>query len=431
MSTYMENEYSGLQIRGGNPLEGSLRISGAKNAALPVLCATILCSGKFEVSNCPRLTDVFTLLELLKSLGAKWEWDTDGSVLEPPPPLHIDTSHINSFEAPFELVQKMRASFLVLGPLLARFGRAKVPLPGGCEIGARPVNFHLAGLEALGAQWKIESGFVDVSVRKLKGARILLDLPSVTGTENILMASTLAHGKTIIENAAMEPEVVDLGSMLKNMGAKIEGLGTSTIVVEGVKSLRPVPWTIIPDRIEAGTFMMAVGIAGGNLELKNANPAHLDAVISKLSASGLEIQQKKDAIEVRRRTRIKSVDVTTMPYPGFPTDLQAQMTAMMAFSSGLSVITEQIFENRFRHVDELRRLGADIRVEQRSAIIRGKDELTGAPLTATDLRASASLVIAGLGAKGTTTVFDIHHLDRGYEALDEKLRSVGAEIKRI
>ncbi|WP_067615311.1 UDP-N-acetylglucosamine 1-carboxyvinyltransferase [Dissulfuribacter thermophilus] len=427
----MENEYSGLKIRGGNPLEGSLRISGAKNAALPVLCATILSSGKFEVSNCPRLTDVFTLLELLKSLGARWEWDTDGSVLEPPPPLNIDTSHINSFEAPFELVQKMRASFLVLGPLLARFGRAKVPLPGGCEIGARPVNFHLAGLEALGAQWKIESGFVDVSVHKLKGARILLDFPSVTGTENILMAATLAHGKTIIENAAMEPEVVDLGSMLKNMGAKIEGLGTSTIVVEGVKSLRPVPWTIIPDRIEAGTFMMAVGIAGGRLELKNANPAHLDAVISKLAASGLEIHQKKDAIEVRRRTRIKSVDVTTMPYPGFPTDLQAQMTAMMAFSSGLSVITEQIFENRFRHVDELRRLGADIRVEQRSAIIRGKDELTGAPLTATDLRASASLVIAGLGAKGTTTVFDIHHLDRGYEGLDEKLRSVGAEIKRI
>jgi len=427
----MENNIQRLAITGGRPLKGKVRISGAKNAALPALCATILSGGRFQVENCPRLTDVSTLLSLLKAIGAKFQWDCTGSALLPPSPLFVDTDKIDTVEAPFELVQRMRASFLVLGPLLARFGKARVPLPGGCEIGARPVDIHLKGLEALGARWKIKAGFVDVKAKALQGAKIYMDFPSVTGTENILMAATLASGTTVIENAAKEPEVVDLGSMLKRMGAMISGLGTPTIKVHGVKHLSPVKWSIIPDRIEVGTFMMAVGATGGKLELKNASSSHLDAVISKLRAAGLKIEAGDDAIWVSKKGRPNSVDVTTAPYPGFPTDLQAQMTALMAFSSGLSVIKESIFENRFRHVDELKRLGADIRVDQRTAIIRGRKDLAGAPMTATDLRASASLVIAGLGAKGLTIVHGVHHLDRGYEGLDEKLRSVGADITRL
>ena len=427
----MENNIQRLAITGGRPLKGKVRISGAKNAALPALCATILSGGRFQVENCPRLTDVSTLLSLLKAIGAKFQWDCTGSALLPPSPLFVDTDKIDTVEAPFELVQRMRASFLVLGPLLARFGKARVPLPGGCEIGARPVDIHLKGLEALGARWKIKAGFVDVKAKTLQGAKIYMDFPSVTGTENILMAATLASGTTVIENAAKEPEVVDLGSMLKRMGAMISGLGTPTIKVHGVKHLSPVKWSIIPDRIEVGTFMMAVGATGGKLELKNASSSHLDAVISKLRAAGLKIEAGDDAIWVSKKGRPNSVDVTTAPYPGFPTDLQAQMTALMAFSSGLSVIKESIFENRFRHVDELKRLGADIRVDQRTAIIRGRKDLAGAPMTATDLRASASLVIAGLGAKGLTIVHGVHHLDRGYEGLDEKLRSVGADITRL
>ncbi|HFC46872.1 MAG TPA: UDP-N-acetylglucosamine 1-carboxyvinyltransferase [Dissulfuribacter thermophilus] len=421
-----------LEVTGGRRLSGEVRISGAKNAALPILCATILAPGSYRIENCPRLTDVFTLIELLERLGAQASWDLSSvPLLDPPPPLFMDTSGLASFEAPFELVRKMRASFLVLGPLVARFGRARVPLPGGCEIGARPVDFHLQGLKALGAQWEIDSGFVDVRATGLKGARILLDFPSVTGTENILMAAVLAKGTSVIENAAMEPEVVDLGEMLIKMGAKIKGLGTPSIVIEGVDELRPVSWKIIPDRIEAGTFMVAVGITGGELGLLGAEAGHLDAVISKLSSAGLKIVTGSGRIDVERSGPIESVDVTTSPFPGFPTDLQAQMVALMAYAKGLSVIKEQVFENRFRHVDELRRLGADIRVEQRSAIIRGRSRLKGAPLTATDLRASASLVLAGLGAEGVTRVLDIHHLDRGYEALDEKLRQVGARIERV
>ncbi len=436
-----QDAHNMLLVRGGSPLIGELEISGAKNAALPVLCATILSNGIFEIENCPRLKDVFTLIELLSSLGARCEWQDEpderqGAITNTPcgTTLKINTANIASQDAPSELVRRMRASFLVLGPLLARFGIARVPLPGGCEIGSRPVNFHEAGLKALGARWHVKEGFVEVTARRLKGADIVLDFPSVTATEHLMMTATLCEGKTIIENAAREPEVEDLGQMLNAMGARIEGLGTSKIMIQGVKRLSPVRWRVIPDRIETGTFMMAVGIAGGDVTLKGTMPSYLDAVITKLRLTGLDIETDENAGAIRvfkkRHKRLNPVDVTTSPYPGFPTDLQAQLTAMMAFSSGVSVVTEQIFENRFRHVDELRRLGADIRVEHRSAIIKGKEMLTGAPLTATDLRASASLVIAGLGADGETAVFDIHHLDRGYERLDGKLRAIGADIDR-
>ncbi len=414
-----------LEIRGGRALKGTIRISGAKNAALPILSATLLSEGRFQLRQVPELEDVRILMALLKELGVSVQYREQGTIF-------VDSSTLDSFEAPYDLVRRMRASVLVLGPLVARLGRARVSLPGGCAIGARPIDFHLKGLELMGAKLEIKEGFVEAKASRLEGARIYFDIPSVTGTENLMMAASLAKGKTVIENAAREPEVVALGRLLQDMGARIKGLGTDTIKIEGTKTLHPATCTIIPDRIEAGTYLMAVGAAGGELIIENCVPEHLEAVILKLKAAGLKIKViDVDKIKVKRRRRLCSVDVKTQPYPGFPTDLQAQIMVLMSIAGKLSVITETIFENRFMHVAELKRLGADIRVEGRSAIVRGVKHLNGAPVMATDLRASASLVLAGLCAKGTTIIQGLHHLDRGYERMDEKLSAVGARIKRV
>ncbi len=414
-----------LEIKGGRALSGTVRISGAKNAALPMLSATLLAGGNFTINQVPDLQDVRILLELLKELGVSVRPKKDSTLI-------IDSSRLDSYEAPYDLVRRMRASVLVLGPLVARLGRARVSLPGGCAIGARPIDFHLKGLELMGAKLDIREGFVEAKAGRLKGAHIYFDIPSVTGTENLMMAACLAKGSTVLENAAKEPEVVALGKMLQDMGARIRGLGTSTIFIEGTKELRPVSCTIIPDRIEAGTYLMAAGAAGGELVIENCVPEHLEIVIIKLKAAGLKIKViDSDKIKVKRRGRLNSVDIKTQPYPGFPTDLQAQIMVLMATAGKLSVITETIFENRFMHVAELKRLGADIRIEGRSAIVKGVKHLYGAPVMATDLRASASLVLAGLAAKGTTVVQGLEHLDRGYEMMDKKLFSVGARIRRV
>jgi len=415
-----------LVIQGGRRLKGRIKVSGAKNAALPALAATLLTGGSFTLENIPRLRDIDTFSRLLEQLGVK----VKGPSSDTPHTIQIDTSRLESHEAPYDLVRTMRASVLVLGPLLARHGMAKVSLPGGCAIGARPIDLHLKGLELMGASLNLKEGYVEARARRLRGAQIYLDIPSVTGTENLMMAAVLAKGTTVIKNAAKEPEVVALGQMLSAMGARIRGLGTETIYIEGVKALSPVNWEIIPDRIEAGTFIMAVGAAGGELAIEDCNPEHLQAVIAKLRATGLKIDSSNTSIHVTRKGRLKSVDIKTLPYPGFPTDLQAQIMVLMALAGGLSVITETIFENRFMHVAELRRLGADIKVEGRSAIVRGVKELKGAPVMATDLRASACLVLAGLAAKGITTIFRVYHLDRGYERIEEKLTKVGALIRR-
>ena len=414
-----------LEIQGGHSLKGSIRISGAKNAALPMLAATLLAQGAFRLRDVPCLEDVNIFIRLLEELGFKCKKEETGILL-------VDSSGLSSHEAPYELVRMMRASVLVLGPLTARLGRAKVALPGGCAIGARPIDFHLKGLELMGAKLKLREGYVEVRARRLSGARIYFDIPSVTATENLMMAACLASGVTTLENAAREPEVVALGQMLQQMGAHIKGLGSETVKIEGVRQLSPVDWKIIPDRIETGTYLMAVGAAGGKLVLENTVPSHLDAVLEKLKNAGLVIDiLDETTIRVKRRGRLKSVDVKTLPYPGFPTDLQAQIMVLMALAGGLSVITETIFENRFMHVAELRRLGADIRIEGRSAIVRGVSSLAGAPVMATDLRASACLVLAGLAAKGKTVVGGLNHLNRGYENMDEKLCSAGAVMKRV
>ena len=419
-----------LVIEGGHNLKGSIKISGAKNAALPVLAATLLSSGKYLIKNCPELLDIKTFSKLLETLGVivdvKQVYDEDGSM-----DLYIDTSSLNSFEAPYELVRTMRASVLVLGPLVASLGKARVSLPGGCAIGARPIDLHLKALELMGAKLNLKEGYVEAKTKGgLKGADIAFDIPTVTGTENIMMAAVTAKGETIIRNAAREPEIVCLGEMLCNMGAKIEGLGTDTIYIKGVKKLNPTNWEIISDRIEAGTYLMAVAAAGGEVFLKEADASFLETVISKLKETGLKIEIDNSGIFCKSRGRLRAVDVKTLPYPGFPTDLQAQIMAIMATAKGLSVITETIFENRFQHVAELKRLGADIKIEGRSAIVNGVRQLTGAPVMATDLRASASLVIAALGAKGKTTISQIYHLDRGYSRIEKKLSSVGAKIWR-
>lgn len=419
-----------LVIEGGHSLKGTIRISGAKNAALPVLAATLLAPGEFTISNLPDLRDIRTFLGLLSGLGittpALGENASENGLT-----ISLDTSSISNHEAAYDLVRTMRASVLILGPLLARTGKARISLPGGCAIGARPIDFHLKGLERMGAKLTLKAGYVEARASRLTGAEIYFDVPSVTGTENLMMAATLARGKTVLKNAAREPEVVTLGEMLISMGAKITGLGTSLIEIEGVKELKPVSWRIIPDRIETGTYLMAVGAAGGEVTLQNACPEYLEAVITKLKEIGMEIEPKAQTIWARRKRRLKSADVTTMPYPGFPTDLQAQFMLLMSIADGLSVITETIFENRFMHVPELNRLGADIRIEGKSAIVRGGKELIGAPVMATDLRASACLVLAGLAAKGKTTVSRIYHLDRGYEHMEKKLAEAGARIQRI
>jgi UDP-N-acetylglucosamine 1-carboxyvinyltransferase len=414
-----------LQIVGGTTLEGEVRISGAKNAALPILAATLLVDGPVTIGNVPHLQDVTTTNELLGRMGVTVTIDERMRVT-------VDAATINNLVAPYELVKTMRASILVLGPLLTRFGEADVSLPGGCAIGARPVNIHVSGLQQLGADIRIENGFIKARATRLKGARLVLETVTVTGTENLMMAATLATGTTFIENAAREPEVVDLAQFLIAMGARISGAGTDTIVVEGVERLHGGSYEVLPDRIEAGTFLVAGAITSGRVRVRNTRPGHLDAVLAKLREAGGRVESGDNWIEVDMRgTRPKSVDIRTAPFPGFPTDMQAQFAALNTVADGVGTITETIFENRFMHMLEMRRLGAEIRLEGNTAIIRGVPRLNAAPVMATDLRASASLVLAGLVAEGRTQVERIYHIDRGYECIEEKLQGLGAKIKRV
>lgn len=410
-----------LVIEGGIPLDGEVTISGAKNATLPLMAATLLAAGKHTFENAPKLRDIRTLQNLLTHMGAACEHNDL---------LHIDTSDIHTLEAPYDLVKTMRASVLVLGPMLARYQRARVSLPGGCAIGARPIDLHLMGLERMGVEVELQHGYVIARANRLKGASISFDQVTVTGTENLMMAAALADGITTLKNAAREPEVVALADYLRLMGAHIEGDGTDEITIEGVEELSPGRIRVIPDRIEAGTYLVAAGITGGRLKLNACQPAHLEAVIRKLEAAGLSITAQEDSLLVSSNGRLKSVDVKTSPYPAFPTDMQAQFMSLMTLGSGVSVIIEQIFENRFMHVLELKRLGADIELDGRTAIVRGVKKLSGAPVMATDLRASASLVLGALAAEGITEVNRIYHLDRGYEAMEKKLAAVGARIRR-
>jgi UDP-N-acetylglucosamine 1-carboxyvinyltransferase len=412
-----------IVVGGGKQLNGQVRVSGAKNAALPILFSTLLASGKHVFTNVPNLKDVQSTLDLLMSLNA--EANLKDNVAE------IEIAKPDNFEAHYDLVRKMRASVLCLGPLLSRYGLARVSLPGGCAIGARPINLHLEALEKMGAVIKIEAGYVEATCKKLKGTTISFDIVTVTGTENIMMAATLAEGTTILENAAKEPEVVNLADYLNAMGAKIKGAGTSIITIEGVTSLKPAKFEIMPDRIEAGTLLIAGAITGGNVEVVGFNPEIIDALILKLAEIGFKVQTLPNGAKISEARKWNATDVTTAPFPGFATDLQAQFMALMTVAQGTSIITETIFENRFMHVQELLRLGADISPKTRVAVVRGKKNLTGAPVMATDLRASASLVLAGLAAQGETIVNRIYHLDRGYENLELKLKSLGAAIKRV
>jgi UDP-N-acetylglucosamine 1-carboxyvinyltransferase len=409
-------------IEGGYRLVGEVPVSGAKNAALPLFAASLLVEDWITLRNVPALADIRTISRLLRMMGVKTEGDS-GTV-------RLNASGVHSFEAPYNLVKTMRASVLVLGPLVAKWKRARVSLPGGCAIGARPINLHLKGLEAMGAKVELNHGYVEASADRLKGAEIYFDISTVTGTENLMMAAALAEGRTVLKNAAREPEVVELGQALKKMGAKIEGVGTDVVVIDGVKELHPIEYAIIPDRIEAGTFMVAAGITQGNVKLLNCHIGHMEAVVAKLKEAGLEIFPEGDGVKVIGPVNIKPVDVKTLPYPGFPTDMQAQIMSLLCLAGGLSVITETVFENRFMHVSEMQRMGADIRIEGKNAIVQGLAHLTGAPVMATDLRASASLVLAGLAAEGTTEVTRIYHLDRGYEKLDQKLTKLGGKIRR-
>ncbi|MHB1319942.1 MAG: UDP-N-acetylglucosamine 1-carboxyvinyltransferase [Acidithiobacillus ferrivorans] len=413
-----------LLLRGNGPLRGELRISGAKNAALPCLAATLLAREPVQLRNIPHLRDITTTLELLSTLGARVLVDGQLGIEVDPRPVH-------SVVAPYELVKTMRASILVLGPLLARHGSAEVSLPGGCAIGSRPVSVHLSGLQALGAEITVEDGFVKAQASRLRGTRIVMEIVSVTGTENLLMAATLATGRTILENAACEPEIVDLARCLSAMGARISGAGTSVIEIEGVDELHGAEHSVVPDRIETGTYLVAAAMAGGDICLKRTDAGLLESVILKLREAGAEVTTGADTIRIRMTRRPQAVDVRTAPYPAFPTDMQAQFMAMNCIAEGSGVITETIFENRFMHVSELRRLGADINADGKTAIVRGVPRLRGAPVMATDLRASASLVLAGLVAEGETLIDRIYHLDRGYEVIEEKLSALGADIRRI
>jgi UDP-N-acetylglucosamine 1-carboxyvinyltransferase len=412
-------------IEGGVALEGEVWISGAKNAVLPILVASILGESASRIGNVPHLQDVTTTMELLGRMGASLGLDEQMKI-------EIDPRGMNRFEAPYDLVKTMRASILVLGPLVARFGRARVALPGGCAIGSRPVDLHLRGLQQLGARVTVRSGNIEASAERLRGARILLDTVTVTGTENLLMAATLARGTTVIENAAQEPEVVDLAGFLTAMGASISGAGSNTITIDGVDRLSGAAYTVLPDRIETGTYLVAAAMTGGRVRCTRAEPRHLDAVLDRLTEAGGEIRCGTDWIELDMRgRRPRAVSLTTAPYPAFPTDMQAQFTALNAVAEGTGTITETVFENRFMHVQELRRLGADIQLKGNTAVIRGVPKLTGAPIMATDLRASASLVLAGLVAEGQTVVDRVYHIDRGYEIIEEKLGQLGARIRRI
>lgn len=411
-----------LLITGGARLKGEVAVSGAKNAALPALAASLLASGPSRLGNVPNLMDVRTMGRLLGRLGAEFRLKGSDAA--------VDTRGAKGFEAPYELVKTMRASVLVLGPLVARQGRARVSLPGGCAIGARPVDLHIMGLEKLGARVALEQGYIVASAKRLKAARIYFDMPTVTGTENLMMAASLARGTTVLENAAREPEVVNLAEVLATMGARISGAGESVIEIEGVEELSPYESTVIPDRIEGGTFMAAAAITGGDVVLRGVRPEHLDAVALKLRESGVSISEVPGGLRVVGPDRPGAGDLKTMPYPGFPTDMQAQFMALMSVADGTSVIQETIFENRFMHVAELRRMGAEIEVHQGVAAVKGVKALKGADVMATDLRASASLVVAALAAKGQTAIHRLYHLDRGYEGMDAKLRALGARARR-
>ncbi len=414
-----------LLITGGSPLHGDVRISGAKNAALPILTASLLADEPVNIGNVPHLHDVTTMMELLGRMGARLVVDERLRV-------EVDPSGLRDFVAPYELVKTMRASILVLGPLVARFGRADVSLPGGCAIGSRPVNLHIDGLRRMGAEIRVENGYIRAKAGRLKGAQIVMDLVTVTGTENLMMAAALAEGETVLENAAREPEVVDLARCLNAMGAKIRGAGTDTIVVEGVDRLGGADYQVLPDRIETGTFLVAGAISGGAVRARDTDPHLLDAVLDKLREAGADIETGPDwiALDMHGR-RLSAVDIHTAPYPAFPTDMQAQFCALNAVAEGVGTITEAVFENRFMHVLEMQRMGADIRLEGNTAICSGVDRLTGAPVMATDLRASASLVLAGLVAEGETLVDRIYHIDRGYQNIEEKLSGLGAQIRRV
>jgi UDP-N-acetylglucosamine 1-carboxyvinyltransferase len=414
-----------LAIVGGKPLEGEVKISGAKNSALPILAATLLADSPVRLTNVPNLNDVATTIKLLRRIGVEIT-PHDGGTIE------ADARNIKELIAPYELVKTMRASILVLGPLVGRFGRADVSLPGGCAIGARPVNLHVAGLRAMGASIAIEDGYIRARADRLHGARLVLDTVTVTGTENLLMAAVCARGESVIENAAREPEIAELAAFLAAMGAQIEGAGSDTIHVQGVERLRGAAFAVMPDRIESGTYLVAAAITRGRVKLTGTRPQHYDAVLQKLTEAGAHIEQGPDwvALDMQGR-RPAAVDVKTAPYPGFPTDMQAQFCALNAIAAGAATITETIFENRFQHALELQRLGANLVVQGNTVISRGADELTGAPVMATDLRASASLVLAGLAARGTTIVDRIYHVDRGYERIEEKLTGLGADIRRL
>ena len=413
-----------LQIQGGIPLEGEIRISGAKNATLPILAGCLLADGPVTVSNVPHLQDVTTMIELLGRMGVSLTIDEKMRI-------EVDASTIKEHFAPYQLVKTMRASILVLGPLLARFGSADVSLPGGCAIGARPVNIHVAGLQAKGADIHIENGYIKARAERLRGTHLVLETVTVTGTENLMMAAALADGETVLENAAREPEVVDLANFLIGMGAKIKGAGTDRIVIEGVERLHGTAYEVLPDRIESGTYLVAGAITGGHIRIKNTRPEHLDAVILKLQEAGATVGVGDGWVEVDMHgRRPRAVDIRTAPYPAFPTDMQAQFAALNTVADGVGTIIETVFENRFMHMLEMRRMGAEIRLEGNTAIIKGVERLTAAPVMATDLRASASLVLAGLVADGRTEVERIYHIDRGYEAIEEKLQQLGARIRR-
>ncbi len=411
-----------MVIEGGAVLKGTVRVSGAKNASLPIMAACLLTEGCHLLKNVPNLRDIDTMKRIMGKFGAVFEED-QGT-------LKVAADHLTCHEAPYELVKTMRASILLLGPLLARLGKAKISLPGGCAIGARPINLHLKALAAMGADMFLKNGYIHAQVKKLKGADIFFDIPTVTGTENIMMAAVKAEGTTILRNAANEPEVADLGKMLRSMGADIEGEGTDTITIHGVKELRPSIHTVIPDRIEAGTFMIGAVITGGTVQVQNCEPSHVTALTEKLRAAGAKIRQENESLLISGPRVIESVDIKTMPHPGFPTDLQAQFMALMCVARGWSMIRETIFENRFIHVSELKRMGADIEINAGQALVRGREQLFSAPVMATDLRASASLILAALVAKGRTEVHRIYHLDRGYEAIEEKFRGLSASIWR-
>jgi len=412
-----------LVINGGVPLSGEVRISGAKNAALPILCAGILTADTLQVENVPHLRDVTTKLSLLAQMGVEVSLDEKGGV-------SLTAARLDNRVAPYELVKTMRASILVLGPLVARFGEARVSLPGGCAIGLRPVDQHIKGLQAMGAEIAIEHGYIHATARRLRGVRIVMDLVTVTGTENLMMAAALAEGTTVIENAAREPEVVDLAHCLVAMGAKIAGQGTDVITVDGVARLHGATYRVMPDRIETGTFLVAAAATGGEIRLKDTRPDILDAVVSKLQEAGVKIDSGPDWLGLRANGHLKAANLRTAPYPAFPTDMQAQFMALNTVAEGTSLITETVFENRFMHVQELRRLGADIEVEGNTAVVRGVPKLDGATVMATDLRASACLVLAGLVAGGETVIDRVYHLDRGYERIEEKLSQLGARIRR-